>query len=398
MNRKTALIIISVAILLVVAGLIVFFIWFRVPAVPPPRGGEFPGTGPNVFPSEATTTPTVLTDAPLPRLIKLSTEPVAGAVLGVESGDASVRYVERALGRVYKVNPALPTPVRLTITTIPKIYEALWQKNGSGVVLRYLKDDNETIETYFGAIKKAGAGEGSDLQGTYLPSNIKNAVLSPDGAELMYLREEGGSGVIYATRLGSASRRELFRSPLREWALSWPQRGRAYAVTKPSVAASGLLASLTPDTGRFEMLLSGRPGLMAHPSAGSRILLAESAGSSVNLTVFNTETRTETQAPFRTLPEKCVWSPKKNSVVYCGVPKSLPNIAYPDAWYQGIAGFEDELWKADLDTGNVERISDLTSEAATPFDLVDPKISDDERYLIFTNKEDSLLWSYRLAD
>ena len=399
MTRKTAIIVISAAALLIIAGLIVFFIWFREPADGGGRqGGEFPPVGEPTFPPEDETPPTVLPETPTARLVRLSREPVAGAVLGLEGGEPTVRYTESATGHTYKVNPELPSPERITNTTIPKVYEAKWQKNGGGVLLRYLKDDGETIETYYGVIKKARTGEGSELQGTFLPAGIKEVVLSPDGRDALYLREENGSGVLYTTRLGSDARRRLLQSPLREWALLWPKSNHALIFTKPSVASPGFLASLSTDTGHFETVLSGASGLTVGAGTGPDLLIGESVGSSISLRVFNVNTRSTTAAPLQTLPEKCAFSPAKPSVIYCGVPREVPKVAYPDAWYQGIVAFTDELWMADLATGNVELLSDLSRDSGAPFDLVDISASDDASHLIFRNKRDSLLWSYRLGE
>jgi len=399
MSRKTALIVISAAALLVILGLIVFFIWFREPVERGgPQGGQFPGVGEPAFPPEDTTPPTILSETPTARLVRLSKEPVAGAVLGLENGEATVRYIESATGHSYKVNPAAPTPERITNTTIPKVYEAKWQKNGSGVLLRYLKDDGETIETYYGVIKKAKTGEGNELQGTFLSAGIEEIALSPDGKDVLYLREENGSGVFYTSRLGSDARRKLFVSPLREWSLLWPKSNQALIFTKPSVASPGFLATLSTDTGHFETPYSGASGLTVGAGAGPYVLIGESVGSSFSQRVFNTNTRAVANMPLLTLPEKCVFSPVKTTIIYCGVPRDIPKMAYPDAWYQGIAQFADELWMADLETGNVELLSDLGRESGAPFDLVDISTNDDASYLIFRNKRDSLLWSYKLGN
>lgn len=410
MTRKTAIIVISAAALLIILGLIVFFIWFREPGGGGGRpGGDFPDVGEPAFPPGDTTPSTVLPETPAARLVQLSKVPVAGAILGVEGGEPTVRYIESATGHSYKVNPASPRPERITNTTIPKVYEAKWQKSGSGVILRYLKDDGETIETYYGVIKKARtglpaapgtaqAGEGSELQGTFLASGIKEIALSPDGRDVLYLREENGGGALYTSRLGSDARRRLLLSPLREWALLWPTSGEALIFTKPSVASPGFLSTLSMDTGHMETILSASSGLTVGAGTGPRLLVGESLGSSFSLKVFNTDTRTTTTAPLQTLPEKCVFSPTQPTVIYCGVPRDIPRVAYPDAWYQGIVALSDELWMADLETGNVQLLSDLTRESGAPLDLIEIAVSDDASYLIFKNKRDSLLWSYKLRD
>ena len=63
-----------------------------------------------------------------------------------------VRFVEKGTGNVYEVGPDA-SEVRLSNTTIPKIAEVLWNKDGVHLVARYLKDgETETIQSYSAAL------------------------------------------------------------------------------------------------------------------------------------------------------------------------------------------------------------------------------------------------------
>src|SRR3989338_3911365 len=78
---------------------------------------------------------------PTPQLWQISTDPQSGAVV-FQTNDASsstnaVRYLDRATGNVFESKLSVFGQKRISNTTIPKVYEALWLPTGNSLVLRY---------------------------------------------------------------------------------------------------------------------------------------------------------------------------------------------------------------------------------------------------------------------
>ncbi len=401
MSRKTAIIIVSVAIVLIIGALVFFYFFYgRGGKGEPEVPGEFPTTEDTGFPPEETK-PTVLPEEAVkegPVLRQLTTTPVSGAVIGESGTRVAVRYLDRATGNIFEVSPDGGEARRITNTTIPKIYEALFAKSGNVVIARYLKEDGETIETFSGTVKaKSGSTEG-DLAGTFLPAGIKGLALSPDSRRIFYLREEGGRAVGVIATAAGGEKTEVFRSPLREWAVAWPKEDTIVLTAKPSALAEGTVQFLNPETGRVTPALSRLRGLTALADASAaRILYSVSGETDFTLSLLERETRADIPLPLRTLPEKCVFG-AKGATLLCAVPKTLPPASYPDAWYQGVIALEDEVWSIETENGIPRLMMDVSAEAKGAIDAVSPILSTDEKYLIFTNKRDGTLWSLKLRN
>ena len=78
---------------------------------------------------------------------------------------------------------------------------------------------------------------------------------------------------------------------------------------------------------------------------------------------------------------------KDDVFAYCAIPPSVPRAEYPDAWYQGSVSFSDVFWKIDTATGAAFFLANPKEFGAGNIDAVNPFLSDDERYLFFTNKK-----------
>jgi len=183
MSKKTAFIIIIVLVILIAGGFLAFYFYSNRgqgnDIIPIDNNGNiFPnspnGTGtPVEQPDGNETTP--ITDNPssggLPLLLKeLSMRPSAGAVAIATSSGILVRFMEKGTGNVYEVSPDNSAETRLSNTTLPRITEALWNKNGDRLIARYEKDgEPDNIQSYYAKLTASGTGqpEGS-LDGSFL--------------------------------------------------------------------------------------------------------------------------------------------------------------------------------------------------------------------------------------
>ena len=400
MSRKTKTIIAVVVVLLLIAlGVFLYFLWNKKP-ISPELSGTFPPPTDEITPGEEP--PVVLPEeakGPFePILRQLSKVPIAGSVLGVKSGEAIVRYQERAAGNIYEIGANGEGEKRLTNTTIPKVYEALWSKTGTELISRYVRESSEIIESFSAHVVPESSGKEGGLQGIFLPRDITSAAIAPDGKEIFYLQEDNGGASGIQSNLSGNGKTKLWASPVKEWLVSWPRADKITLLSKPSGFASGMLMSLDPASGGRTLVLRNIPGLTALMNPVKPLALySASSESNISLHILDTATGGSSAVRTTTFPEKCVWS-KNGERFYCGVPKVILAGTYPDVWYQGVIAFEDEVWSITPLSGVTERVLDISGKRGIPIDLINPEVSPDEKFLIFTDKESGTLWSLQMRE
>jgi hypothetical protein len=354
-------------------------------------------------------------EAPQVRLRRVSSMPVAGYAVFekerykegeevAEEGAAptppatefapALRYAARSNGNIYQTFADNIDERRFSNTLVPKVYEALFGSRGESVVMRYLKADARTIETFVATLPKEPLGgdmsQEYEIKGSFLPENISSVALSPDTLKIFYLLPVGeGVAGITAGALGD-KKAQVFESPFTEWLPEWPKASLITLTTKPSFDVAGYMYAVNPDKRDLNRVLSGINGLTTLTSPdGKKILYAD---NNLVLRVYNTESRETISFNPRTLPEKCVWS-KSSEAIYCSVPKAAGGANYPDLWYKGETSFVDEIWKLSLPLQNAERISELlTLSGQEQMDNIKLSLDEGEEYLFFVNKKDSYLW------
>lgn len=399
MSQRTKIIVIILVVLLLLGlAALIYYLFFTGPKMPE-QPGDFPPPTEEEPPIEEP--PAVIPEGPPsvfePILRQLSTEPVSGAVLGNKSGVAVVRYQDSASGNVHEIGADAEGRVRLTNTTIPKVYETLWSKSGTSLIARYVRDGSESIESFSGRIVPGqGSGEG-ELKGSFLARNISDLTVAPDGASIFYLQTENGVASGIRSDFAGNGKVKLWASPMHEWLASWPSQGRILLLSKPSALAEGMLLSLDPVRGGTRLLLRGITGLTALGNpVREDLLYSESTNNGIALSIWNAATGRARTVDITTLPEKCAWA-KDGETLYCGVPKIIPPGSYPDVWYQGVISWSDEVWSTPRESGASYRIADLEKKRGSPIDVTNPQISADEKFLIFTDKESGTLWSLQMT-
>ena len=309
-----------------------------------------------------------------------------------------MRYVDRATGNIYETFADKIIEQKYSATTIPKVYEAFFGNKENSVIMRYLKTDERTIESFVGNIPQEYLGTAVDgtaeVKGSFLPENIEDASLSPDGSNIFYLFAAGDNLVGATMNLTTSKKTQIFDSPFTEWLSDWGNSKTITLTTKPSSGIPGYAYEMDAATGKnLEETLGGINGLTTLGSPDGKMILYGDDG--LNLFVYHNDTKVSDRLGVKTLPEKCVWG-NTSSVVYCSVPK-LPALAlYPDSWYQGEVSFSDQLWKIDLKTENATMLADPAAISGEEIDGIKLALDADENYLFFVNKKDSYLWEYSL--
>jgi hypothetical protein len=308
---------------------------------------------------------------PIPRLRKLSQEPVAGSVIWNSGTTSIVRFVEKGTGNVYEARSDSNLVSRLTNTTIPKIIRALWLPNGGGFLAQTLLLENEVIETNFVKLNKNSVNSSTEDLTPFsttigkLPTGIREITIKPDGSKIFYYIVNNSSSDWFISNSDGTGATKVYSSPLTEWMPKWVSANSIDMQTKGSYQAVSYDYSFDVQNKALKKI-------------------------GIALTGISSETNT--------LPEKCVQSNGKNPVLYCAVPYGLPSSNYPDVWYQGLVKTEDSVKKIDPNSSIASDVYDISSESGEQIDAMNISISPDNTYLIFQNKIDGYLWMLRIGN
>lgn len=297
----------------------------------------------------------------------------------------SLRYVERANGHMYKIFLDTKSTEKISNSTIPGIYEALFSGTAQTIIYRYLSQD-KTISSFIATL---GAEKGD-----FLPQDISEISVSPDKTKFFYLTKNS-TGVVGTVGVFGLNKKEVvFNSSFTEWLSQWANNQKIFLTTKSSYNVPGNIFILNTTSRTILKVFGGVEGLttLVDP-LGTKILYSYSSQTGPKLAVFDIEKHTAKDLNFYGLPEKCVWA-KNGSNVYCAIPNTIKGNQYPDSWYQGLVSFDDFFVKINIETESSETIANSNNE--TPIDGTSLFLNTKEDALFFINKKDSTLWSLSL--
>lgn len=340
--------------------------------------------------------------SPIPDLRQLSLVPIAGATSFRNGSSTAIRYMERGTGHIYEAYGESLTQIRISNKTIPKVYEAVWGNNGNSVLMRFL-DEEDNIRTFSGELVSPKTGlidpSQKNLEGLFLPSNIREIAISPKQNRMFYLSSDQSEAVGLLSPLRGERPSAILATSFREWSAAWPKENIIALTAKPSGLHPGLMYFLNPETKEITRVLDRIAGLTAIVSADGGNLLygnSDTRNGSTRLYLYKIKDGSRSELLIKTLPEKCVWSLKDPAIAYCAAPRVLESAVYPDAWYQGKVSFIDTIWRFDSDTETLTRLADLQALTNQEIDATHLKLSPDDKYLLFTNKNDLTLWVLKI--
>lgn len=338
----------------------------------------------------------VATTSPQTSSTTKSTKTVKSKILGqIEK----IRYIERGTGRIYETASSTPETERITNSTFTKIIESFFDKKGDNVLIRDLFNGSDIIQTRLGvAAFEAPTSTSMSLKTKVLPYNMFSVVMSPEkDLFASYIEQKGVGSLINISRLDGTGIVNIYRSPFREWLLSWPSTNLVVLNTKPSAYSEGYAYSINTKTKAFKRLTGGQAGLTTLLSPdGLNVLIGESVEGSMKLSVLNLKTNSYKDVYARTLPEKCVWSKLEKSVLFCAASESIVYAPYPDAWYQGLVFFDDNIWKINTETQENKLLYVIKNSIKEGLDITNLSLDKNEDYLLFTNKKDLSLWGLQI--
>ncbi|MEI8061839.1 MAG: hypothetical protein WCG97_00890 [bacterium] len=310
-----------------------------------------------------------------------------------------IRFILKANGNIYETATSTNELDRLTNVTLTKLQEAYFNTSGNQVIIRNIVGD-DGIQTRLMSLQEIPNLATSSIATTTvanLPLNVTEMAMSPDKTRFFYVRNGNPRGTI--ANLDGGSKIGIFDSPFREWLPQWGSASTIFLNTKPSALAYGYLYSLDVKTSTIKKVLGGVTGLTTLVSKdGKNILYSDTNNNGLQLIVHNIKDTSERTLFAQTMPEKCVWGNKEPSVVYCAVPKQVPNQNnYPDDWYMGTVHFDDSIWKFNLSTGESTFILNPTALTKIPFDITSLSLSKNDDYLVFTDKNTYSFWGLKLG-
>jgi hypothetical protein len=296
----------------------------------------------------------------------------------------AIRYVEKATGHIYEMFLDTKVEGKVSNSTIPNIYEAMFDGKAQSVIYRYLSADNKTITTFMATLGQA--------KGEFLPDNITDVAVSPDKTKFFYLTKTLTGSTGTTKIFGDTKATRIFTSSFSEWLPQWVTNTKIFLTTKPAASVEGSTYSMNTTNGTLTKIFGGIKGLATLANNdGSLILYSEATILGPSLKVFSVASHGSLDLGVYGLPEKCVWA-SDNSSVYCALPNEIAGNQYPDIWYQGLVSFTDHFVRINMNT--LESTPIATSE--TPIDATHLFLDKGESNLFFINKRDATLWALDL--
>ena len=402
MSKKTIYIIIFTILAIVLIGLIGFYFVGRDNGgtgggIVNTFRGFFPFGGENVEnPNDGEPTPGETgNEEPavdfVKKLRKLSSEPVAGAgTVDVKAGTV-VRYIEKATGHIFETELFSPRSGRISNTTIPQAYDAVWGDKNTSLIARYLKDDDLTVDTFSLTLKNISTTTENTISGIEFPKKISD--VSVFGSSIFYLEQNTSSSNGYISNFSGGAKKLIWNSPIREVLSQYVNAKTVALTTKPEENTDGFLYFVDTANGGVRKILGNIKGLSTLVNDDASEVLYLNHEGEVSMNLYNIKNRTTTNITPTALPEKCAWSKKDRNVVYCAVSKESIEISTLTRWYKGLTQLTDDVWKYDLKNNTSDVVMTTSTETSETIDIVKPILSENEQYLVFVNKRDGSLWS-----
>jgi hypothetical protein len=431
MTRKFKIILIVIALAILGGIAFWYFVYNKKPqtnnggAIVPTNNNGFTPINRNTVRTSTTTAPTPTSTntststgssatstngvaGKMPKLRQLITTPVSGIfasttrVRSQASASTTIeatiaRFIDRGTGHVFQTNDLNMDIEKISNTTLPKIYEGYWNKNLNAMIVRYLKDDTDSITNFYAELRLSATSTASsttpyETKGKYISSTIDQIAISPSGDRIFTWNTESGVGVGYISTFDERNKVKLIDTPLTQVNIDWPETSTVTVTTRGSAIASGYSYSIDTRTGTMTKVLSSIRGLSAKMSRDAKNILYSVGGSAIATRIVDTKTATTTEVIFNTLADKCVWSTLRKNELYCAVPNDVQPAIYPDDWYKGKVSFVDKIWHLDTNTGEVHLIANLLTLSNQLIDATQLTLDPKENYLYFVNKNDLTPW------
>ena len=330
-----------------------------------------------------TTTPTPTEEGEKPALLLLDSGPIE-SFTPTQKG---VRYISKQNGHVSEIGPRGEEQTRVSNTTITGIFDSAWSPNASKAVLRYLESGNtRTVSAEFVS---------TSTRAVVLPQNIISFAFAPDRNRIAYLVPTSAGSRLIAADPDNTKQTETTNLPFNDFDIFWPENNFVYFLSRPSGSAGGFLFRYSISAGTLDKILDNLAGLQIKFSADGQKLVYSAYDSQFRqprLYVYNLKTKETANIQLLGLADKCVFSKNNQNKIYCGLDRNLPASLYPDDWMRGAVSTNDLVWEIDSAGGQRKQLADRG------FDIEQVALSEDGKFLYFTEKNNGSLWSLRIVN
>ncbi len=305
----------------------------------------------------------------------------------------AILYVDRGTGHIYKKFIFRGgKPQKLTNTTVPGVYDAYFFANNTKVLMRYLRESDNTVISLYATLPPLSSSLTLPLRETVrLPENMVSVAVSPRTSDIYYLVKTSSGSTLY--RIGPKGDEKVRDYDLSELFLTF-NKDELIISQKPSAFEKTYFFSENELS-----LYGGRTGQRALFSQVNKGVFLYSVWTESGLQLLSSNLSGQKPHAYdtQTLSDKCV-SSLVGSYFFCFVPNILPLIPFglPDDWYKGRVSFNDSLIV--LDTVKYEEgvLSRLETDIGSEFDTFKPLMSSRDTYLAFSNKINNELWVAQL--
>jgi len=365
MSKRTFyIILIILAGLIIIGGLIWYFIFNSSAPTLSPEGPGFTTPGQETSKGRA----------------PISEGPVISAHF---ISDDSILFYDFS-GQLWQFKNGDPKPTLIDQMAIENPAEIIWS----------LKEEN-IVKT--GSNQSDASCAFSDFSKkifTNLRANIKSMVFSPDGGKIAYYLSDGlNINSLYTSNPDGKSQKSLIRAlKLRDINLLWPKNNILSITSRPSGLTTGNLWILNTVNLDLTKLIDGLSGLEAlwSPDGNNFIYsYTDQNGQNPKLAIYKNGVPKNINN-ISTLVDKCAWL--KDSInIYCAVPQSWPDSAtLPDDYYKNTFLTTDDLWEINTETGE----KNLVSQGIGGVSNLD--INSNNSSLIFISKNSRFLYQLNL--
>lgn len=329
---------------------------------------------------------------PVPKLRQVSRDPVGGGFLfASERASTTIRYIERATGHVFETSTDTLTTRRISNTTIPGVYEVLWE-DGNNFIIRYF---GESLEPETVAVSLAETEGEQTINGTFLPS-WDRATLDPERETLFSITETASGASASLARADGSNPRSVLASPISSW-IPLQSEDDLYLHTAPASRIPGFLYRVVNQN--LVRVLGPRLGLLSVVSPSGRfVLFSDHSERGISLSVLDTTTNEVQELPLATFATKCAFISEAPLRVFCGVPSEFPDGDYPTDWLLGKTELRDDLWLIELPQGSATFLAAPFEDEGVALDVTSIVTNESGSYVGFVNNNDLSFWVFDLRE
>lgn len=374
-------------------------------------------------------------------LIKVWDKPVAGygyydkeytyKYIDEETGEEKTTYLKKTIlqfvdsetGYIYEkdLSEPLSSPLQVTDKSFPNTVRAYFMNDKNGgkgrVFIQY--EENNNIKTITASIPEYFGSTANLLNIASLPDNIKFITTSPDSKKLLYIVTKNKTtndfsdfytDWYYINDINNTYGNKIYTSPLFYWKASLLNDGTIYPFTIPTYFESNNLYKLSFSSSSLGVLkqIYGNHNGMFFNINDNNILVSIMTGNGLKTykKSFDNKSFTDydlSSLNFNTLIDKCGQNDSNGeNIIICSVPKEIKTYEYglPDAWYQGMTTWDDNLYLVNNDYPYGQLLFDIRNDSEYQ-DIIDGKnlnINNLKTHLAFINKNDGSLWTLNIIN